>query len=207
MLIRLRLPVSLGLVSLAAIIALGATPAIALQAIGPVPELVCGVVTALDSRVVHGSGVILTDVQVVESQPGGRTVLTTFTMRGGEVGELGMWSEQFTHLHVGDSVTAGVATTHGVAVAVMAPRTGTAISHDDGMGLDSRVDRVAAGYIWSGIHWPDDESAGSLLHQRFGSSGGCRYRDLSCCADLGGRPGFLHGLHVLGDYGCDIRHP
>ena len=73
----------------------GVTSAHALQATGPTTRLVCGVVTSVGSRVVPGSGVIVTDVQVAGSPLTGGEGASAFTMEGGQVGGTGMWTEDY----------------------------------------------------------------------------------------------------------------
>ena len=85
MLARVRPAASLGFMGCAIILALSATQAHALQTTSAAPNLVCGVVVSVDTRVASESGAILTEIQVVESASGGGTALTSFTMPGGEV--------------------------------------------------------------------------------------------------------------------------
>lgn len=128
------------LAGLAFLGAFHAAPACAAQAHGPSPELVCGVVLSLEPRVLPETGVIVTRVQ---------TARTSFTMEGGEVGDIGMWSEQYADLRVGDTVIAEVTEKDGERVAVTAPVVGAS--------PDVRAIRVAAGYVLDGIHWADGD--------------------------------------------------
>jgi VCBS repeat-containing protein len=146
---------SLCFLGLAFIFALGATPALALEAAVAPPELMSGVVVSAQPRVLPDTGVIVTDVGVVGTAPGGHAAFATFTMRGGEVGDRGMWSEQFTDLKVGDTVIAGVAETGGQTVAVTAPIPTTVLAGVSTSGLSSGASPLAAGYIWGGLHWAD----------------------------------------------------
>ena len=153
---RVRELAILSAAGLALALAFGATPALAIQAAGSPPDLVVGTVTSVHAHVVPETGVIVTDVQVVDALSSGGTGVTSFSMQGGEVGGKGMWTEQFTNLHVGDSVVAGVRENNeGATHAVQAPTTGVGVSDSTVPGLQSAVSAVAAGYIWDGIRWAD----------------------------------------------------
>ena len=133
-----------------------ASPALALQpAGGAAPEVVSGLVVSADARIVPETGVILTDVGVLETLPDGTTAATTFTMAGGVVGDFGMWTEQYTELRPGDFVVAGISDEGGSKTTVAAPVSSRGLSSSSVPGLDSQVDAIAAGYIWDGLHWDD----------------------------------------------------
>jgi VCBS repeat-containing protein len=146
---------SLSLTALALVFALGATPAVAVEAVGPAPDLVSGVVVSAEPRVVPETGVIITDVKLLGTVPTGGASLTSFEMRGGVVGDVGMWTEQFVDLSVGDTVIAGVSDTAGQVVAVTAPIATTGLSALATAGLTAGSSGVSAGYMVNGMHWPD----------------------------------------------------
>ena len=143
------------LVGLAVVFVADATPAFALQASGSAPALVTGVVSSVQSRVEPGTGQILTDVTVLDGLPSRGSLPTGFTMRGGEVGDLGMWSEGYAKLEVGDTVVAGVSEQHGQSFSLQAPIVSGGLSMEPVDGLDSVVAGVVAGYIYDGVHWAD----------------------------------------------------
>ncbi len=211
---RVRPAASLSFMGCAIILALSATPAHALQTTGAAPNLVCGVVVSVDTRVASESGAILTDVQVVESASGGASTLTSFTMAGGEVGDTGMWSEQFTDLSAGDSVLAGVAEQDGGNTAVSAPIAGTSIPAATPPGLASSASGVSAGYIWDGLHWPDGSlpvryyvnpsglpagatSAINAAAQTWEADSGS-YMDFAYQGTTGASPSAADGVNVIG---------
>jgi VCBS repeat-containing protein len=123
-----------------------------MQPILAAPDLVYGVVVSLEPRVVPATGVIITDVTVLESEPGGGTRLTGFAMDGGEVGNVGMWSENFADLSVGDSVVARVTEQDGEATVATAPMVDGG-SSESASGFSSLANGLAAGYGWDGPHW------------------------------------------------------
>ena len=145
---------SMCLASLALVLLLGAAPASALQAVGATSESVRGVVMSVDPRVAPDTGDIVTDVGVVESRSAGGTSLTHFTMRGGQVGGIALWTEEFTALHVGDTIAARIVVNDGQAFAVAAPVV-SARSSGPVLGFYPVVDSLAAGYIWDGSYWPE----------------------------------------------------
>lgn len=152
---RLRMFSPLCLASVALVLALAPASASALGPVLAAPDLVYGTVVSLEPRVVPDTGVVVTDVRVVESRPGGGTELTRFTMQGGEVGDVGMWSEQFTDLSVGDSVVARVGERDGEVAAVAAPMVEGGVGVSDASGAGLLVDGIAAGYAQNGVHWSD----------------------------------------------------
>ncbi|MFA5845061.1 MAG: Ig-like domain-containing protein [Coriobacteriia bacterium] len=197
---RVRVLVMVCLVSAASFLALDAAPAFALSAPDAAPDVVCGVVVSLEPRVVGETGVIVTDVRVVESRAVGGTELTGFTMEGGEVGEIGMWSEQYTDLRVGDPVIVGVTEKDGELAAVMAPI--------------AKADRVAAGYVLDGIHWADEDlpfrfyvnpdglpvgaaSAITAAAQTWEDDSGS-YMDYTYMGPTSAAPGARDGIFVIG---------
>ena len=141
------------LVSLALVLVFGAAPAGALQAVGTTSTLVCGVVTSVDPRVAPDTGDIVTDVGVLESRSAGGTTRTHFTMRGGQVGGIALWTEEFTAVRVGDTIAARIVVNDGQASAVAAPVV-SARSSGPVLGFYPVVDSLAAGYIWDGSYWP-----------------------------------------------------
>ena len=159
---RARLLAPLVLASLIAVLASGPSAASAIQASDSIPELIIGSVVSVDPQIAPDTGVISTEIQVVESLPGGGTELTSFTMQGGEVDGLGMWSEQFTDVRVGDSVIASVESIGGETAAVSAPLTAASVAGATIAGVESGSAGVAAGYVWEGLHWAD-----SALPARF----------------------------------------
>jgi len=160
---QLAVQFSLGI---AMILAVGASPAFALQEEeATLPHLVVGVVISAEPHVVPGTGEIVTDVQVVESGLGGATTTSSFAMPGGESGGMGMWSERFTDLSEGDTVIAGVCQSGGELTAVSAPLVGTSVAgstatHDEKESDESDAsdgDHDDERFIWGdGIHWADE---------------------------------------------------
>lgn len=151
----LRMRTLAPLLLVCAALVLGPSSAFALGPVLAAPDLVYGVVVSLEPRVVPETGVIVTDVRVTESLPGGGTTLTRFAMKGGEVGRIGMWSERFTDLSVGDSVVARVADEDGEVSAVAAPMVTGGVTASGGPDVGLLVDGVAAGYAQNGIRWSD----------------------------------------------------
>ena len=140
---------------LALALTLGAAPASALQSTAPAPDLVFGVVESLSARVVPETGIILTNVVVRSTDPERSSGTDAFTMRGGAVGEIGMWSEQYTELKIGDFVSAEVVRENGVANAAAAPKVQVAPGEEFVLG-SGRIDAAtAAGYLYDGYHWED----------------------------------------------------
>lgn len=136
-------------------LAWGVTSAHALQATGSTTGLVCGVVTSVGSRVVPGSGVIVTDVQVAGSPLTGGAGTAAFTMEGGQVGGTGMWTEDYAELHIGDPVIAKVSRQGGRSMAIAAPIVGAGSTASTGPGIGSVTAATLAGYLWDGLHWAD----------------------------------------------------
>ena len=139
--------------SLALMLSYGAVPALALQAANASPDLVAGVVVSVEPHVVPQTGVVVSDVRVLGTRDG-ETTLTAFSMKGGEVGKVGMWSEQFADVRVGDSVVAGVAENNGQASVIAAPKTGRGLSGPASLSAGAAVISYPAGYGYDGIHWP-----------------------------------------------------
>jgi len=118
------------------------------------PHTVSGIVVSVESRVVPETGRIVTDVGVLESPSGDGTAPTHFAMEGGVVGRIGMRTERFTDLHVGDSVVAKVIERGGTATAIAAPVV-VAKLPDLPAGSGYGVSATTAGYVWDGLHWED----------------------------------------------------
>ena len=149
---RTRSLVAICSVALAFALMTGVPAAYAASPGGGSSHRVSGTVVALGSRVVPGSGTIVTDVRLSDASGGG-AVTATFTMSGGEVGGIGMWSEVFTDLSVGDFLTVGVADKGRDRVAVTAPVTVARVLGFSATGLGSAVESALSGYGWDGIHW------------------------------------------------------
>ena len=211
---RVRQLASLSLAGLALALAIGATPAFAIEVAGSVPDLLVGTVAAVKAHVVPETGVIVTDVQVVDALSSGGTATTSFSMQGGLVGGKGMWTEQFTDVHVGDSIVAGVDESGGVAKAVAAPMTGRRLSDSAVPGMQSAVDAVAAGYIWDGVRWADGSLPVSFYVNPSGLPAGAAssiaaaaqtwendpgsYMDYTYAGTTSMAPGVSDGVNVIG---------
>ena len=149
---RARSLVAICSVALAFALTTGVPAAYAASPGGGSPHHVSGTVVALGSRIVPGTRTIVTDVLLSDASGGG-AVTATFTMSGGEVGGIGMWSEVFTDLSVGDFLTVGVADKGRETVAVTAPVTVARVLGFSATGLGSVVESALSGYGWDGIHW------------------------------------------------------
>ncbi len=151
---RIRVSAALSAAGLVCALVWGASPAFAATAEDAASEFVIGTVVSAQPRLVAETGVIVTDVEVVQAAPGGGVEVAGFAMRGGEIGDMGMWSEQYVALSPGDPVLAPVEEIGGAVTAVGAPVSGVAA--------------VSAGYIWEGLSWPDSSLP---VHYRFNPSG------------------------------------
>jgi len=150
---RVRLLVTICSIGLACALTTGVPSAFAAGQDGGARRLVSGTVVALDVRIVPGSGAVVTDVRLSDTSGAGAAVPVTFTMSGGEVGGIGMWSEVFTDLSAGDFATAYVADKDGGTVAVTAPVTVAKTLGFSISGLSSAVESALSGYGWDGLHW------------------------------------------------------
>lgn len=149
---RARSLVAICSVALAFALMTGVPAAYAASPGGGSSHRVSGTVVALGSRVVPGSGTIVTDVRLSDASGAG-AVTATFTMSGGEVGGIGMWSEVFTDLSVGDFLSVSVADKGRETVAVTAPVTVARVLGFSVTGLGSAIESALSGYGWDGIHW------------------------------------------------------
>lgn len=113
------------------------TAVAALPAGMPVGDVIVGTVVSVDVQRT-GQGPILTDVAVLTSNG-----VEHFTMRGGRIGELGMWTEEYRDLAVGESIAAPVA----VGAAASAPVVGAPALLSSGTG------RAVTDYIYSSMRW------------------------------------------------------
>jgi hypothetical protein len=126
------------LASLCVAVVACAAPAAAVAPAGAMaPDLIIGTVTA-----VHvyrsGDGPILTQVDV--SDPSG---VRRFTMEGGMIGGVGLWTEQYRNVAVGQSVAASVVSTEApVAQAASAP-----------VVLSSGTGRSVSDYLYNNMRW------------------------------------------------------
>jgi VCBS repeat-containing protein len=154
MLARSRLLRALAVAGVVVAFALAPIQAFAARSVSAVSGHVSGVVVSLESRILPDTGAIVTDVGILQGPTLGTAVSTEFTMQGGVVGDLGMWSEQYAELHLGDYVLADVAVVGGSSNAVAAPEE---LAQLPGLlpDISPGVAGVSAGYIWGGLHWPD----------------------------------------------------
>jgi VCBS repeat-containing protein len=196
------------------VLSLGATPALALEVAAPPPELVSGIVVSAEPRVVPETGVILTDIEVLGTVPSGKASVTSFAMRGGVVGNRGMWSEQFVDLSVGDTVIAGVAETDSGTAAVTTPIPTTFLSSAATSGTVLGSAGSLAGYRWGGIHWADSALPASYYVNPSGLPVGATaaiqaaaqtweddpgsYLDYNYGGSVGMAPGADDGVSVIG---------
>jgi VCBS repeat-containing protein len=116
---------------------------------------VSGIVVSAEPHVVPDTGVILTDVMVLGTAPGGAAAVSGFSMQGGVVGDVGMWSEQFADLSVGQTVIAGVNEANGQLTAAQAPILTSGFSAPATSGLVAGTAAAASGYILNGYHFLD----------------------------------------------------
>jgi hypothetical protein len=132
-------------------VAIAPAAAMALEVPGRDSKLVNGVVVSLVSRRIPSTGVIATDVGLGGAQP------SHFEMLGGRVGDLGMWSEEYTDLRLGDPVIAQVSRRGSEPTATAAPIVSGANMSENSASAGSSPDYVAAGYLWDGLCWNDPD--------------------------------------------------
>ncbi len=152
MLARVTLICAVGLVL---VLTLGTAPGMALETSGSASDLVSGIVLSVEPHVVPDTGAILTDVAVLGTVPGGSAAVSTFSMQGGEIGDVGMWSERFAELRVGQTVIAEVDYSNGTATAEQTPIVTSGFATLAPSGLVSGTAAASAGYKWEGLHFAD----------------------------------------------------